>query len=94
MLTPIAYVPEVKPKKIEPRRGRVQLRATGSVDEADEAEDIFDVTGSGLLMPAALSLNFAPVEGASQKPQHPQGRLSEGTLKALLQVQEFKQRFA
>jgi hypothetical protein len=94
MLTPIAYVPEVKPKKIEPRRSRIQLRAAGSVDQAGEAEETFEAIGPGLSMPGGLSLNFAPVEGADQKPQYPQGRLSEGTLKALLQVQEFKQRFA
>jgi hypothetical protein len=34
--------------------------------------------------------NFAPVEGADQKPQHPKGRLSEGTLKAMLQAQELE----
>ena len=35
--------------------------------------------------------NLAPVEGAGRKPQQPQGRLSESTLKAMLQVQEMDQ---
>ena len=37
--------------------------------------------------------NFAPIEGAEQKPQQPQGRLSESTLKVMLQAQELKQGF-
>jgi hypothetical protein len=91
MLTPIVYVPQVKPKKIEPRKSRIQMRAAGAVDEAGETGETFEAAEPGLNLPLQ---NFAPVEGADHKPQHPQGRLSEGTLKALLQVQEFKQRFA
>jgi hypothetical protein len=34
--------------------------------------------------------NFSEIEGAERKPQHPRGRLSEGTLKAMLEVQEMK----
>jgi hypothetical protein len=32
--------------------------------------------------------NFPAIEGSESKPQHSNGRLSEGTLKALLQAQE------
>ena len=49
MLTPIAYVPEIKPKKIEPRRSRIRLRAPGSIDEADDAEETFEAAGPGLV---------------------------------------------
>jgi hypothetical protein len=91
MLTPIVYVPEVKPKKIEPRRSRVQMHAAGSVDDAGETEQTFQPMSVGIKLPLQ---NFLPVEGADQKPQHPEGRLSEGTLKVMLQVQESKQRFA
>lgn len=85
MLTPIVYTPQVKPKKTEPKKSRIQMRAAGSVDGTDEAGETFEA--AGLRFPAQ---NFAPIEGAEQKPQQPQGRLSESTLKALLQVQELK----
>jgi hypothetical protein len=35
--------------------------------------------------------NFVPIEGAERKPHQPPGRLSDNTLKAMLQVQEFGQ---
>jgi hypothetical protein len=34
--------------------------------------------------------NFTAIEGAEQKPRRPMGRLSENTLKAMLQAQELK----
>jgi hypothetical protein len=86
MLTPIVYTPEVKPKK-----SRIQLRAAGSVDETEET---FEAARPGQPAPAGPKSplqNFAPIEGAEQKPQQPPGRLSESTLKAMLQVQEVKQ---
>jgi len=85
MLMPIVYTPQVKPKKIEPKKSRIQMRAAGSVDGADEAGETFEAAGIKLPLQ-----NFAPIEGADQKPQHPQGRLSESTLKAMLQAQELK----
>jgi hypothetical protein len=88
MLTPIVYTPEVKPKKIEPKKSRIQMRAAGSVGETGETEETFEVVGPKLPLQ-----NFAPIEGAEQKPQQPQGRLSESTLKVMLQVQELKQGF-
>lgn len=91
MLTPIVYTPEVKPKKIGPKKSRIQMRAAGSVDETGETEETFEVAGPGQPAPAGAKLplqNFAPIEGAEQKPQQPQGRLSESTLKVMLQGQE------
>ena len=85
MLMPIVYTPQVKPKKIEPKKSRIQMRAAGSVDGDDEAGETFEAAGIKLPLQ-----NFAPIEGADQKPQHPQGRLSESTLKAMLQAQELK----
>ncbi len=83
MLMPIVYTPEVKPKKLEPKKSRIQMRGAGSVD--GDAEETFEAAGIKLPLQ-----NFAPIEGADQKPQHPQGRLSEGTLKAMLQAQELE----
>ena len=93
MLTPIVYTPEVKPKKIVPKKSRIQMRAAGSVDETGETEETFEA-GPGQPAPAGAKSplqNFAPIEGAEQKPQQPQGRLSESTLKVMLQAQELKQ---
>jgi hypothetical protein len=83
VLTPIVYAPEVR--KLEPKKSRIQTRGAGSLDGAGEAGETFDVAGIKLPLQ-----NFAPIEGAEQKPQHPQGRLSEATLKAMLQAQELE----
>jgi hypothetical protein len=88
MLTPIVYTPEVKPKKIAPKKSRIQMRAAGSVGETGETEETFEAAGAKLPLQ-----NFAPIEGAEQKPQQPQGRLSESTLKVMLQAQELKHGF-
>ena len=85
MLTPIVYAPQVQPKKTEPKKSRIQMRGAGSVDGTDEAGETFEAVGVRLPLQ-----NFAPIEGADQKPQHPKGRLSEGTLKAMLQAQELQ----
>lgn len=85
MLMPIVYAPEVQPKKLEPKKSRIQTRGAGSVDGTDEAGETFEPAGIELPLQ-----NFAPIEGADQKPQHPKGRLSEGTLKAMLQAQELE----
>jgi hypothetical protein len=72
------------------------MRAAGSVGETGEAEETFEAIGPGQPAPAGSKSplqNFAPIEGAEQKPQQPQGRLSEGTLKVMLQAQELKQGF-
>ena len=42
MLTPIVYTPEVKPKKIAPKKSRIQMRAAGSVGETGETEETFE----------------------------------------------------
>jgi hypothetical protein len=85
MLMPIVYTAEVQPKKLEPKKSRIQMRGAGSVDGADDAGVTFEAAGIKLPLQ-----NFAPIEGADQKPQHPKGRLSEGTLKAMLQAQELE----
>jgi len=85
MLMPIVYTPEVKPKKLEPKKNRIQMRGAGSVDGADDVGETFEAAGIKLPLQ-----NFAPIEGAEQKPQRPKGRLSEGTLKAMLQAQELE----
>ena len=45
MLMPIVYTPEVKPKKLEPKKSRIQMRGAGSVDGADDAGETFEAAG-------------------------------------------------
>ena len=90
MLPPIIYTPEPRPKKIETRKRRIQA---GALDEMDEAGEAHEATSTGRSAPALNKpppQNFPAIEGSEQKPQHPRGRLSEGTLKAMLQAQELK----
>jgi hypothetical protein len=89
MLPPIINLPLPRPKKIESRRrpGRIQLRGGVATEAAGEVGETFEMSGSG--QPAAARpKTFLPVEGADQKPRRPPRLLSEGTLKALLRVQE------
>ena len=90
MLPPIVYAPPPKPKKIETRKRRIQV---GNFDDIDEAGETHETGATGRLTPSVNKLppqNFPAIEGAESKPQHPRGRLSEGTLKAMLQAQELK----
>jgi hypothetical protein len=90
MLPPIAYTPEPRPKKIETRKRRIGVGGTEAFDEMDETggTQAFGPaipTGGKPAMP-----NFTPIESSDQKPQHPRGRLSESTLKVMLQAQELE----
>ncbi len=90
ILPPIAYTPPPKPKKIETRKRRIQL---GTADGMDETGETYEATGFGQAAPAGNKpplQNFPAIEGSEQKPQHPKGRLSENTLKVMLEAQELK----
>jgi len=88
ILPPLVYAPP--PKKIETRKRRIQV---GSFDAMDEAGETQDATAADPSTPA-FSMpplqNFPAIEGSDSKPQHPRGRLSEDTLKAMLQTQELQ----
>jgi hypothetical protein len=90
MLPPIVYTPPPAPKKIETRKRRIQVGTAGEIDEAGET---YEATGFGPSTPVSHQLasqNFAAIEGSENKPQHPRGRLSESTLKVMLEAQELK----
>jgi hypothetical protein len=90
---PVIYTPPPKPKKIETRKRRIGVGIAGLIDDTDEAGETQRAAGFGPSTPASLKQplpNFTAIEGAEQKPHHPRGRLSEGTLKAMLEVQELK----
>jgi hypothetical protein len=91
MLPPIIHAPQLKPKKIESRKSRIQLRGAGNIDDTADAEEAHEFAGPGHPATAGNRLpNFAAIEGAEQKPRRPMGRLSENTLKAMLQAQELE----
>ena len=93
ILPPIAYTPPPKPKKIETRKRRIHVGDAGSIDDMDETGATHEATGFGPSTAAGNKpplQNFTPIEGSERKPQHPRGRLSESTLKAMLEVQELK----
>jgi hypothetical protein len=83
MLPPIVYVPQQKPKKIEARKSRIQMRVAGAVSETEKTYQPIGPTIAGLLLQ-----NFSPIEGSENKPPSTTGLLSDGTLKAMLQAQE------
>jgi hypothetical protein len=88
ILPPITYAPEPRPKKIETRKRRINVGGAEAFDEMDETggmQAFGPATPAGGKVPLP---NFTPIEGSEQKPQHPRGRLSESTLKVMLQAQE------
>jgi hypothetical protein len=94
MLPPIIYVPQPKPKKVETRKSRIQMRAAGAIKDAGEVEEPYEAAGPGRPVPASYKSaleNFPAIEGSEKKPPSTTGLLSEGTLKVMLQAQESKQ---
>jgi hypothetical protein len=93
ILPPITYTPEPRPKKIETRKRRINVGDAGALDDMDETGETQGTTAFGPATPAGSKpalQNFTPIEGSEQKPQHPRGRLSESTLKVMLQAQELE----
>jgi hypothetical protein len=94
-LPPITYVTPPKPKKLERRRSlrRVQVRSGGSIKDTDDAAEIDEKIGLG--QPASannpLPDDYSPIDGSERKPKSTSGRLSQGTLKEMLLVQEKSQ---
>jgi hypothetical protein len=85
-LAPIIYTPP-PPKKIEKKKRRIGI---GMLNELDEMANASGTSQPAPIMNRPPPQNFSEIEGTERKPQHPQGRLSEGTLKAMLEVQEMK----
>jgi len=93
MLSPIVYASPPTPKKIETRKRRIQVDGAGSIDDIEEMGETQQATGFSPPTPAGSKSplqNFTAIEGVERKPQHPRGRLSESTLKVMLEAQEFE----
>jgi hypothetical protein len=90
MLPPIIYVPQPKPKKIESRKSRIQMRSAGSIDDSDDVEETWQPVGPVRTMQVGNTPtpeNFAAIEGSERKPTR---LLSESILTVLLLAQELK----
>jgi hypothetical protein len=88
ILPPLVYVPQPKPKKIETKKRRMQVGSFDDIDETAETSETAAPGRSAAALGKSPPQNFPAIEGSESKPQHSGGRLSEGTLKALLQAQE------
>jgi hypothetical protein len=86
IMPPVTYTPP-PPKKIETKKRRI------GIGQLDETADTRESSGTGQSAPVAnklLQQNYPEIEGSDRKPRGPQGRLSQGMLSALLQVQELE----
>ena len=93
MLPPIGYVPQQKPKKIESRKSRIQMRSAGGLEDSGDVEEIYQPVEPGRTMLVGSQPgpeNFASIEGSERKPHPAIGLLSESTLTLMLLAQEMK----
>jgi hypothetical protein len=88
ILPPIVYTPAPpKPKQTRRRRGVGYAEGTGEADETGKTGEAAHTAPARNPAPA-LRDPFAPVDGAERRIPSTTGKLSEGTLKELLLVQE------
>jgi hypothetical protein len=87
ILPPIVYTPAPpKPKKAERRRGVGYIKGKGATEETEETGEVF---GAATVRTApALPPHSTPVEATERRMPSTTGKLSEDTLKALLDAQE------
>jgi hypothetical protein len=87
ILPPIVYTPAPpKPKETRRRRGVGHLEGKGDVDETEEASEVSHAAAARTA--AALPQHSIPVEATERRTHPTTGNLSDGTLKAMLEVQE------
>jgi hypothetical protein len=89
ILPPIIYTPAPpKPKKTERRRGVWSVKGKGAADEADATEETGDTSHAAPTRNASPPSQHSPIEATERRVHSTTGNLSEGTLKAMLEVQE------
>jgi hypothetical protein len=87
ILPPIVYTPAPpKPKETRRRRGVGFVEGKGDVDETEEADEVANAAPTWGA--SALPQHSLPVEAAERRVHSTTGNLSDGTLKAMLDVQE------
>lgn len=86
---PAVYMPPPpKPKETKRKRGVGYSQATGEADETGESEE---TSAAKTARAAGVPQHQIPVEAAERRIPSPNGKLSDDTLKAMLEVQEHEQ---
>ena len=91
VLPPIIYALPPRPKKIQSRKSRVQLRSTGIVRNSSEIDETEETSGLDRPTPVAYKPPMdteTAIKGSERKPKSTTGLLDEGTLKVMLLAQE------
>jgi hypothetical protein len=89
ILPPVVYSPPPpKPKETRRKRGVGTTQAARETDEAGETEETSEASRTTQARGASVAQHQLPVEGAERKIPSPNGKLSDSTLKAMLEVQE------
>ena len=89
ILPPAVYSPPPpKPKETKRKRGIGSTQAARETDEAGEAEETSEASRTTQARSASVPQRQLPVEGAERKIPSPNGKLSDVTLKAMLEAQE------
>ncbi len=87
ILPPIVYTPAPpKPKETRRRRNVGQLIGTDATEETEETGEAANAAPTRST--SALPQHSTPVEAAERRMPSTTGNLSDGTLKAMLEVQE------
>ena len=87
ILPPIVYTPAPpKPKETRRRRAVGHLQNKGDIDETEETSEATNAAPARAA--AALPQHAIPVDATERRTHPTSGKLSDGTLKAMLDVQE------
>jgi hypothetical protein len=84
-MPPTVYTPPPKPKETKRKRGVGYASAMGEVEETGETEE---AAAAKAARAAGRPQHQIPVEAAERRIPSPNGKLSDDTLKAMLEVQE------
>jgi hypothetical protein len=87
ILPPIIYTPAPpKPKETRRKRGVGYARGAGLANETEDTDEVSRTTQPRTT--SALPQHSTPIESAERHVPSPNGKLSDNTLKAMLEVQE------
>jgi hypothetical protein len=90
ILPPIIYTPAPpKPKETRRRRNVGTAQGARAADEIDETEEASEVSRTTPTRGAStVPSHSTPMDGTERRVPSPNGKLSDGTLKTMLEAQE------